>query len=73
MESIQYGRRHISFSNGKAVFTGTSLTEKAFPGEDEEAFTTRLLRTYHRKRGTIEIVFKAGSPEYAVITFSPDR
>lgn len=68
MERIRFGRRRLDFRNGTAVPTSTSVTERAHKGEDEVAFTNRLLETYCDEEGTIEIVFKAGRPDYAIIT-----
>ncbi len=70
MSRIEYGRLRLSFRNGTAVRTSTSVTERALAHEDEHAFTKRLLERYRHREGTIEIIFKAGHPEYAVITFS---
>jgi hypothetical protein len=72
MQTIQYGRRRFSFSNGRARHTSTILTVQAGADEDECTFTQRLLAAYSAKEGTIEIVFKAGIPQYAVVTFGPD-
>jgi hypothetical protein len=69
MEHIKYGRRIFSFGDGDAVLKSTSVTEKAMPGEDEMAFTRRLLRKFEGQRGTIEVVFKSGRPDYAIIIF----
>jgi hypothetical protein len=68
MKVIEYGRRRFTFSNGKKVTTSTSITEKALRSEDEEAFTERLMKKYGNQQGTIEIVFKGGRPDYAIIT-----
>jgi hypothetical protein len=71
MEIIRFGRRRLSFSNGTAVHTSTTVTERAYHDEDEQAFVKRLLKTYCDEEGSLEIVFKAGRPEYAIITISP--
>lgn len=71
METISFGRRRLSFCNGTAVHTSTTVTVRAFLNEDEPAFTNRLLKTYCDEKGSIEIVFKAGRPEYAIITINP--
>ncbi len=68
MKVIDYGRRRFTFSNGKKVMTSTSITERSLTGEDEEAFTERLMKKYGKQQGTIEIVFKGGQPHYAIIT-----
>ena len=47
-----------------------SITERALVGEDERAFTERLMRLYGQQKGTIEIVFRSGCPDYAIITLS---
>ena len=70
MEVIEYGRRKLAFENGKKVVTSTSVTERSLYSEDEEAFTRRLLEKYGKNRGRIEIVFKAGRPDYAIITIA---
>ncbi len=70
MQRIRFGRRKFSFEDGKAVLKSTSITERALVGEDERAFTDRLLRLYGQQKGTIEMVFKSGRPDYAIITFS---
>jgi hypothetical protein len=70
MDGVNYGRKVFSFSNGVTSHTSTSITEKSMPGENEQAFTERLARKYARREGTIEIVFKKGRPDYAVITFA---
>lgn len=44
------------------------MTEQAYPGEDEHSFTNRLVERYGDEEGTIEIVFKAGQPKYAIVT-----
>ena len=69
MEPIKYGRRVFSFDGGDTVLKSTSVTEKALPGEDEAAFTRRLLSKYKNRQGTIEIVYKSGRPNYAIIVF----
>ena len=71
MDRIRFGRRRLDFRNGTVVIKSTSVTERAHRGEDEEEFTNRLLETYSDEEGTIEIVFKAGRPDYAIITINP--
>ena len=70
MKRINFGRRRFSFKNGKAVPESLSITERALVGEDEKAFMERLMRLYGKQKGTIEIVFRCGRPDYAIITFS---
>ena len=70
MEAIKYGRRKLTFARGSCLHTSTSVTERSLAGESEEAFTERLMQLYGTRKGTIEIVIKAGKPDYAVITFS---
>jgi hypothetical protein len=70
MQRINFGRRRFSFKNGKAVPESMSITERALVGEDERAFTERLMRLYGKQKGTIEIVFRCGRPDYAIISFS---
>lgn len=69
MELVKYGRRKYTFSKGALELTGLSITERALRGENEEAFTSRLMKSYGNRQGTIEIVLKNGQPDYAVITF----
>jgi hypothetical protein len=69
MQTIKYGRKTFSFDEAGAVLTSTSVTEKALPNEDEETFTRRLMERYKGQQGTIEVVFKRGQPDYAIITF----
>ncbi|MDT8306460.1 MAG: hypothetical protein RRC07_11030 [Anaerolineae bacterium] len=70
MQTIVYGRRRLAFCKGNAVHTGTTLTVRAVAGEDEVAFTRRLLAECAESEGTIEIVFRAGVPEYAIVTIT---
>ena len=70
MNNIKFGRRIFSFAKGDMVLESTSVTEKALPGEGEMAFTRRLVKKFQDRQGTIEVVFKRGSPDYAIITFS---
>jgi hypothetical protein len=70
MLNVKYGRKTFSFDAGAAVHTRTSVTEKASAGEDEQSFTQRLLKKYENQRGDIEIVFKNGRPDYAIVTLS---
>lgn len=70
MRVVEYGRRKFTFENGKKVVTSTSITERSLYGEDEEAFVRRLLEKYGNGRGNIEIVIKAGRPDYAIITIA---
>lgn len=70
LQTITYGRRRLAFARGSVVHTSTVLTIRAEADEDEAAFTQRLLEECIGSEGTIEIVFRAGAPEYAVITIS---
>jgi hypothetical protein len=70
METLSYGRKLFSFAQGITVHQSTAITEKALPHESEEAFTSRLMKKYGHRQGTVELVFKNGRPNYAVITFS---
>jgi hypothetical protein len=70
MNHVKFGRRIYSFDNGDMVLKSTSITEKALSDEDEAAFTHRLAQKYRGRRGIIEVVFKRGRPDYAIITFS---
>ena len=70
MQAVKYGRKTFSFAEGVTVFTGMSVTEKAMSDEDETSFTRRLVKKYEGQRGTIEVVFKNGHPDYAIVTFN---
>ena len=70
MQRIRFGRKKFSLVEGKPVLRSTSITVRTRPGEDEEAFTKRLLSLYGQIAGTVEMVFKRGLPDYAVITFA---
>ena len=69
METLNFGRKVFSFAQGTTIHTSTSITEKALPHENEDVFTHRLMKKYGDQQGTVEIVFKNGRPNYAVITF----
>jgi hypothetical protein len=69
MQAMKYGRKTFSFAEGETVLTGMRVTEKALSGEDEVSFTRRLLEKYKGRRGTLEVVFKNGHPDYAIVTF----
>lgn len=71
METIRFGRRRLALHQGKVRHTSTSVTERANYGEDEKAFIKRLSTKYCDHDGSIEIVFKAGRPQYAIITLQP--
>ena len=68
MQRIRFGRRRLSFGDGKMELLNTSITIRSLPGENEQAFTERLMKDYCEKEGTIEIVFKGGHPDYAIVT-----
>jgi hypothetical protein len=70
MESLKFGRKVFSFDEAGPVLRSTSVTEKAMPDEDEKTFTRRLVEKFKGQQGTIEIVFKRGRPDYAIITFT---
>lgn len=67
---MKYGRKRFSFSGGKTILTSVTVTEKSQPGEDEEAFFRRLMKKFGDQQGTVEIVFKNGRPDYAIIKLS---
>jgi hypothetical protein len=69
MEIIKYGRRKYTFLEGKLKPAGLSITERSLRGENEKEFTSRLMKSYGKKQGTIEVILKNGFPDYAVITF----
>lgn len=66
---IDFGRKRLAFAEGTAHLVSYSVTERAKTGEDEQAFTDRLLRKFGEGQGTIEIVFKHNRPDYAIIVF----
>ncbi len=68
MSLFSFGRKFISFSDGESSLKKVSVTEKSLNGEDEDAFTQRLLTKYGKQEGEMEIVFKNGRPDYAIIT-----
>lgn len=68
MGDIDYGRKKYKFSNGTAELTRTSFTVRSLRSEDEQAFAERLMKLYGAQEGTIEMVFKNGQPDYAIIT-----
>jgi hypothetical protein len=68
VSTFLFGRKFITFSDGDASLTKVSITEKSLTGEDEQSFTQRLLSKYEKEEGTMEIVFKNGRPDYAIIT-----
>lgn len=68
MGDIDYGRKKYKISNGTAELTRTSFTVRSMRREDEQAFSDRLLKLYGAEEGTIEMVFKNGQPDYAIIT-----
>ena len=68
--ALKYGRKIFSLDKGNTVLKSISVTEKAMSGEDEMAFIYRLVEKYDGQQGTIEVVFKRGHPDYAIITFS---
>lgn len=70
MDDIRFGRKRYSFKKGNVVLRSTSVTEKALPEEDEKTFTRRLADKYKDEQGMIEVIFKRGRPDYAIITFS---
>ena len=70
MQATKYGRKTFSFAEGVTVLTAICVTEKAMSDEDEASFTRRLAKKYKGQRGTIEVVFKNGHPDYAIVTFN---
>ena len=70
VKKIVYGRKRFSFTEGVPTLQSMSITEKPLKGETETQFTKRLMRHYDDQQGTIEIVFKGGLPDYAIITFT---
>lgn len=68
MTRLTFGRKKFTFSEGVSTLTSTSITEKSKPGESEAAFTRRLLAKYADCHGSMEIVFKQGRPDYAIVT-----
>lgn len=70
VKKVTYGRKRFLFTEGVPTLESMSITEKSLKGEDETQFTERLMKQYRDQQGTIEIVFKAGQPDYAIITFT---
>ena len=70
MQRMRFGRKRYSLVEGKPVLRSTSITVRTRPGEDEETFTKRILGLYGQVAGTVEMVFKRGLPDYAVVTFA---
>lgn len=68
MKRLAFGRKKFTFSKGVSTLTSTSITEKSRHGETEAQFTSRLLAKYADAHGEMEIVFKQGLPDYAIIT-----
>lgn len=68
MSQLSFGRKKFTFSEGVSTLTCMSITEKPLPLEDEAAFTARLLTKYANCQGDMEIIFKHGKPDYAIIT-----
>lgn len=66
--TVPYGRVTMSFAKGRAGLRQVTVTEKAMPGEDEQQFVDRLLKRYCDENGTMQIVFKNGKPDYAIVT-----
>ena len=69
MEIVRYGRKTFSIVRGIAVLECTEITEKPLRHEDEKEFTQRLLQKYGHLQGTVEIVFRDGRPNYAILKF----
>ena len=53
MEIINFGRRKYEFAHGSVELMRTDITERSLKGEDEHAFTKRLMKKYGNKEGTI--------------------
>jgi len=70
MERVEFGHKTFSFTKGRTELTSTSITVKSLPGENEREFTQRLMKRFANQQGTIEIIFKNGRPNYAIITLS---
>lgn len=65
-----FGHKLFSVADGNIELTATTITEKALPFEDEKHFLDRLLAKYDGHDGKIEIVYKRGQPEYAIVSLS---
>jgi hypothetical protein len=63
-----FGRKTLTFTKGEAALEKVTVVEKPLPSETEATFTQRLLTKYQSKQGMMEIVFKDGRPDYAIIT-----
>ena len=70
MKVINFGRRRYAFAHGSVELMRTDITVRSLNGEDEEAFARRLMQIYGDREGTIEIVFKRGKPDYAIVTLT---
>jgi hypothetical protein len=67
MGTVKYGRKTYSFIKGTTLHTCTAICEKPLPHEDEVTFTSRLMKKYEDRKGTVELVFKKGQLDYAVV------
>lgn len=65
----EFGRQRCQIlPNGEAIIYSTSETIQAKDGEDREAFVRRLAEEHGvDPDDSVEIVFKAGRPQYAVV------
>ena len=70
MKPLAFGRKRFILTEGVSKLTSTSITEKPIRGETEAEFTRRLLAKYADCNGEMEIVFKQGRPDYAIITIN---
>lgn len=59
----------VSIGNDSPVMSRAEIVS-AIPGESEAEFSSRLLKEYKGLDGTIEMVFKRGLPDFAIIKAS---
>lgn len=73
IKRVLFGRKQFSFGGGAPILESIVITEKPLKDEDEVAFTQRLVHQYSDQHGTIEMVIKNGSPDYAIIALEVDH
>lgn len=73
-EAPAFGRQRIQLlSNGQALVHTTSETMLANKGEGREAFLVRLAEMGVGPEDEVELVYKGGWPQYAVVTWQNPR
>ena len=71
MSAIQCGRLRLVFSRGVVTCTSLVETTKTESDEAETTFFQRLVAHFQDEENAIELVFKGGRPNYAIITLEP--